>query len=443
MDEFEELDHYAVLGVQRNATAEEIKRAYRQQIARYHPDRFATASPEEQAEASRRARRINEAYATLSDAAARTAYNRKLGLAAASPRAHPTPAAPAQPRDHLAELYAQARAHIDAGRHLQAIATLREIQRINPFYRDSGALLARAEAAGRAVAPPSGPSGQKPDSGRRALLVGAVAALFLAGIGAAGWALRRQGEATLQGATGAGPTLAPTGVPTLAPTGVPTLAPTSVPTLAPTGVPTLAPTGAPTLAPTSVPTLAPTAAAIAESGTVLYQEDFTQAARWPSIRGAGWSVGFAPGAYQITAAQEVGNIWAFNTSPAGVNFLVGVDVEVNGGWAGLLLRFNERNYLAYMVDPRAGGYRLLRSGGGRSTVLLEEQHPAVIAGEGARNRLAARLENERISLGMNGAEVADLSLADPPPTARYGMVAVATDAQVVALFRNLVIRSLD
>ncbi|MCS6879746.1 MAG: DnaJ domain-containing protein [Chloroflexaceae bacterium] len=419
MDEFEELDHYAVLGVQRNATAEEIKRAYRQQIARYHPDRFATASPEEQAEASRRARRINEAYATLSDAAARTAYNRKLGLAAASPRAHPTPAAPAQPRDHLAELYAQARAHIDAGRHLQAIATLREIQRINPFYRDSGALLARAEAAGRAVAPPSGPSGQKPDSGRRALLVGAVAALFLAGIGAAGWALRRQGEATLQGATGAGPTLAPT------------------------GVPTLAPTGAPTLAPTSVPTLAPTAAAIAESGTVLYQEDFTQAARWPSIRGAGWSVGFAPGAYQITAAQEVGNIWAFNTSPAGVNFLVGVDVEVNGGWAGLLLRFNERNYLAYMVDPRAGGYRLLRSGGGRSTVLLEEQHPAVIAGEGARNRLAARLENERISLGMNGAEVADLSLADPPPTARYGMVAVATDAQVVALFRNLVIRSLD
>lgn len=149
MDEFEELDYYAVLGVHRNATAEEIKRAYRQQIARYHPDRFATASPEEQARASRRAQRINQAYATLSDFAARTAYNRKLGQA--SPPPHAPPAAPAQPRDHLAELYAQARAHLEAGRHLQAAATLREIQRINPFYRDSGALLARAEAAG---APP-------------------------------------------------------------------------------------------------------------------------------------------------------------------------------------------------------------------------------------------------------------------------------------------------
>jgi DnaJ-domain-containing protein 1 len=437
MDEFEELDYYAVLGVHRNATAEEIKRAYRQQIARYHPDRFATASPEEQARASRRAQRINQAYATLSDFAARTAYNRKLGQA--SPPPHAPPAAPAQPRDHLAELYAQARAHLEAGRHLQAAATLREIQRINPFYRDSGALLARAEAAGGAAAPPPAPPARQPDRGRRALLLGGVGALFLASAGVAGWALRRQREVALSGATGAGPQSAAAGAPTLAPGSTPTLAPTS----APSPVPTRAPTSTPGPVPTSTPQPTPTTAVIAESGTVLYREDFTQAARWPSLQGAGWSVGFVPGAYRITATQGVGNIWAFNSSPAGANFLVGVDVEVSGGRAGLLLRSNERNFLAYMVDPLEGSYQLLRSSGGRSTILIKEQHPAVIVGEGAQNRLAARMENDRISLRMNGEEVAELSLADPPPTVRYGMVAVATDTQVVALFRDLVVRSLD
>ncbi|MFQ3661074.1 MAG: DnaJ domain-containing protein [Chloroflexaceae bacterium] len=433
MDEFEDLDYYAVLGVHRNATAEEIKRAYRQQIARYHPDRFATASPAEQARASRRAQRINEAYATLSDFAARTAYNRKLGHAASPPSPRPAPAAPTQPRDHLAELYAQAQAHLEAGRHLQAAATLREILRINPFYRDSGALLARAEAAGHAATPSPSPVARQPDRGRRALLLGGVAALFLAGAGVAGWALRRQSAVVLGGPTGAGPQNVAAAAPT--PTPVPTRAPTLVPTRAPTLVPTLVPTRTP--APTAPP------ATIAESGAVLYQDDFTRAERWPSIQGAGWSVGFAPDAYRITATQGVGNIWAFSTSPAGANFLVGVDVEVRGGRAGLLLRFNQRNFLAYTVDPLEGNYQLIRSSGGRSTVLLEEQHPAIIGGEGAQNRLAARMENERLSLRVNGEEVNELSLADPPPGPRYGMVAVATDAQVEALFRNLVVRSLE
>lgn len=447
MDQFEGLDHYAVLGVSRGATAEEIKRAYRQQIARYHPDRFAQASPAEQAAASRRAQRINEAYAVLGDPALRLAYNRTLRIAS------PPPAMPAQPRDHLAELYAQARAHLEAGRHMQAAATLREIQQVNPFYRDSAALLAQAEAAAHAparraaAAPPA--VGRGPDRRRRALVAGGAVGLLLAGLGATGWLLRRQGATVASEMASAGPvgpaTAAPvaaqptaTSAPTAAPTA--TSAPTAVPSA--TSAPTAAPsaTSAPTAAPsaTSAPPATPPPEPLVETGTLLYREDFSQGGRWPSVAGTGWSVGLVPGAYQITAQQGVGNIWAYNTSPAGTDFVVGVDVDVSGGLAGLLLRYSEGNYLAYFVNPAGGSYRLARWVGGRATVLAEEPHPAVRSG--APNRLVARLENNAVALWMNGQPVIEVRLDAPPPTARYGLIAVASTAEVVALFRNLTLR---
>ena len=34
-------DHYVVLGLQRNATAEDIKKAYRKEALRWHPDKNA------------------------------------------------------------------------------------------------------------------------------------------------------------------------------------------------------------------------------------------------------------------------------------------------------------------------------------------------------------------------------------------------------------------
>jgi curved DNA-binding protein CbpA len=127
--DFERLDYYALLGVERNASSEEIKRAYRQQIIRYHPDRFMSASPEEQEYARQRTLRINEAYATLSDFAARSAYNRKsLGSQGTAATPPPKPQTPPPPRDHQAELYNQARAHIEAGRNVQALALLRQLQ---------------------------------------------------------------------------------------------------------------------------------------------------------------------------------------------------------------------------------------------------------------------------------------------------------------------------
>jgi len=58
-------DPWTVLGVGRGASPEEITRAYRDQIKRYHPDRVAGLGQELQEVAHRRTIEIQRAYATL------------------------------------------------------------------------------------------------------------------------------------------------------------------------------------------------------------------------------------------------------------------------------------------------------------------------------------------------------------------------------------------
>jgi uncharacterized membrane protein YsdA (DUF1294 family) len=62
-------DYYAILGVPRNATPEEIKEAYRRLAKEYHPDK--NPSPE----AEEKFKLINEAYQVLSDPAKRAEYD--------------------------------------------------------------------------------------------------------------------------------------------------------------------------------------------------------------------------------------------------------------------------------------------------------------------------------------------------------------------------------
>lgn len=85
---------YDLLGVDRGAPAEEIKRAFRREIAKYHPDKVQHLGKEFQEIAAVRSAELTRAYKTLTDASARAEYDDALGMAPAAAKASSRTPAP-------------------------------------------------------------------------------------------------------------------------------------------------------------------------------------------------------------------------------------------------------------------------------------------------------------------------------------------------------------
>lgn len=82
------IDYYKVLGVARDATANDIKQAFRKLALECHPDRHVQSSTQSRESAGRRFRQVSEAYEVLGDNLKRVAYNK--GTQYAGTQAGPT-----------------------------------------------------------------------------------------------------------------------------------------------------------------------------------------------------------------------------------------------------------------------------------------------------------------------------------------------------------------
>ncbi len=137
-------DHYAVLGLKRQASDEEIRGAYYAQARRYHPDRFRSGSLQDLLPRMEEYfTTVTEAYNTLFNADLRAEYDRQLETGAPA-----EPEAKQSESSYLAKQnYLRGRALIEKRRFAEAVTFLENAAQLDStqasYHLELGLLLAR------------------------------------------------------------------------------------------------------------------------------------------------------------------------------------------------------------------------------------------------------------------------------------------------------------
>lgn len=71
-------NYYDILGVEKNATQDDLKKSYRELSKKYHPDKYTNKPESERKEAEEKFKEINEAYSILKDEQKRKEYDDEL-----------------------------------------------------------------------------------------------------------------------------------------------------------------------------------------------------------------------------------------------------------------------------------------------------------------------------------------------------------------------------
>ncbi|MEA3559418.1 MAG: J domain-containing protein [Candidatus Thermoplasmatota archaeon] len=85
------LDYYHILGVPKECTDKDVKKAYRKLATQYHPDKVCALPPKMREFADEEMRRINRAKETLLDIKMRAEHDKELLSASRGPKPEPAP----------------------------------------------------------------------------------------------------------------------------------------------------------------------------------------------------------------------------------------------------------------------------------------------------------------------------------------------------------------
>lgn len=412
--DFDQFDHYQILNIGRGASLNEIKKAFRQEIASYHPDRFVRADEAERDYARARSQRINEAFRVLRDSKLRENYDNTMQPGRITGRyqrtgrhGEPIPTAPLNPRDHQAELYNTAVEHIEAGRLLQAVAVLRRLQQINPFYKDVATLLTSTELSinARQMTLPM-------ESIRRSSwLTVSIVALVLVLIGI-GWILSDRLEIS-------GSNLPPTTTPTIATESTATVIVTRTPRATYTATP-------------APPTATPDPS--------VFIDDTFVTANWAEATGETWRTSYEGKRYHITAQKFGDAAWSYRPLPqADVRILT--DVQIIQGKAGIVARYrDDTDFVVVLIAPLTQEFIISQRQGDAFVELSRGTHMAIQASNDLDNLMDVSITGKSLTLSVNGSLVTGVEIPTMADSPRFGMIAIPDASDADAYFSRFTAR---